>query len=95
MSKVCEICGKGQTLGNHVTTRGRAKYLKGVGTKVTGISSRVFQPNLQNVKVTTANGSTKTVRVCTQCLRCGAVTKKVVAKPFKMAEKVEAKAAAK
>lgn len=95
MSKVCEICGKGQKLGNHVTTRGRAKYLKGVGTKVTGISRRVFLPNLQNVKITTDNGTTKTVCVCAQCLRSGAVTKKIVAKPFKMTEKAEAKAAAK
>lgn len=87
MSNVCEICGKGRILGNHVTTRGRAKYLKGVGTKVTGISRRAFKPNLQNVKITTANGGAKTIRVCTQCIRSGAVIKKVVAKPFKMVEK--------
>lgn len=89
MSRVCEICGKGQIVGNHVTTRGRAKYLKGVGTKVTGISRRLFQPNLQNVRITTENGSAKTVRVCTQCIRCGAVTKRVHSKPFKMIEKTE------
>lgn len=92
MSRVCEICGKGQIVGNQQTTRGRAKHLKGVGTKVTGISRRVFQPNLQSVKVTLANGSVKTVRVCAQCLRCGAVTKKVQSAPFKMIEaKVESK----
>lgn len=95
MSRVCEICGKGRVIGNHVTTRGRAKYLKGVGTKVTGISRREFRANLQNVRITTENGSSKTVRVCTQCLRCGAVTKRVHATPFKMIKKVEAKAVAK
>ncbi|MBQ2684208.1 MAG: 50S ribosomal protein L28 [Thermoguttaceae bacterium] len=87
MSNVCEICGKGRILGNHVTTRGRAKYLKGVGTKVTGISRRAFKPNLQSIKVTTEGGAAKTVRVCTQCIRSGAVTRKVVAKPFKLVEK--------
>lgn len=87
MSRVCEICGKGHIIGNHVTTRGRAKYLKGVGTKVTGISRRHFRPNLQNVRITTENGSTRTVRICTQCMRCGAVTKKVHTLPFKLAEK--------
>ncbi|MBR4832935.1 MAG: 50S ribosomal protein L28 [Thermoguttaceae bacterium] len=85
MSRVCEICGKGKIVGNHITTRGRAKRLKGVGTKVTGITSRDFKPNLQRVRVTTPNGGTKTMRVCTQCLRCDAVVKRVAQKPFRMA----------
>ncbi len=86
MSRICEICGKGRQIGNQMTTRGRAKRLKGVGTKVTGISRREFRPNLQNVRITTENGTAKTVKVCTQCLRCGAVTKRVVATPFKAVE---------
>ncbi len=85
MSRVCEICGKGKIIGNHITTRGRAKRLKGVGTKVTGITSRAFQPNLQRVRVTTPNGGSKTMRVCTQCLRCDAVVKRVAQKPFRLA----------
>lgn len=84
MSRVCEVCGKGRTVGNQMTIRGKAKYLGGVGTKVTGITKRTFQPNLQNVKITTKNGTSKTVRVCTQCIRSGAVTKKVRNQPFKM-----------
>ena len=39
-------------MGNSVTIRGKAKYLGGVGTKVTGISRRQFKPNLQTVHVT-------------------------------------------
>lgn len=89
MSRICEICGKGRMLGNNMTIRGRAKYLKGVGTKVTGISRRTYNPNLQNVRITTTEGTCKTVRVCTQCLRCGAVTKRVHAKPFRLADKPE------
>lgn len=85
MSRVCEICGKGKIVGNHITTRGRAKRLKGVGTKVTGITARAFKPNLQNVRVTTPNGGSKTMRVCTQCLRCDAVVKRIAQKPFRMA----------
>ena len=87
MSRICEICGKGRQIGNSMTTRGRAKRLKGVGTKVTGITRREFRPNLQNVRITTENGTSKTVKVCTQCLRCGAVTKRVVASPFTPVEK--------
>ncbi len=82
MSFVCEICGKGQIIGNHVTTRGRAKHLKGVGTKVTGITRRTYKPNLQNVRVSLPNGGSKRMRVCTQCLRCDAVVKRIAHKPF-------------
>ena len=39
-------------------------------------------PNLQNVRVTLPNGATKTMRVCTQCLRCDAVVRKIAHKPF-------------
>jgi len=86
MSRVCEYCGKGRTLGNQMTTRGKAKYLGGFGTKVTGLTRRAFQPNLQRVKVTTANGTNKTVRICTQCIRSGAVQKRVHTAPFQMTE---------
>jgi len=90
MSRVCEVCGKGRTIGNHIETRGKAKYLGGVGTKVTGITRRTFLPNLQNVRTTTSNGTSKTVRVCVQCLRSGAVRKQVKNAPFKLARELEA-----
>lgn len=98
MARQCEICGKGAQLGNQVTTRGKQKYLGGVGTKVTGITRRKFRPNLQSVKTSTPNGSHKSVLVCTQCLRSGAITKVVRAAPFKVpheAAKVTAKTKAK
>lgn len=84
MSQQCEVCGKKPVLGNTVTTRGKAKYLGGVGTKVTGISRRQFKPNLQSVKVTVGRGTNKTMKVCTQCIRSGYVTKKVRNAPFKL-----------
>jgi large subunit ribosomal protein L28 len=71
-------------LGNRVTTRGKAKYLGGVGTKVTGISRRQFKPNLQTLHVTTKNGTNKSMRVCTQCIRSGAVTKTIRSAPFRL-----------
>ncbi len=84
MAFACEVCGKKPVMGNSVAHRGKAKYLGGVGTKVTGIARRKFKPNLQRVRVTTANGTNKTVRICTQCIRSGAVTKRVHAAPFRM-----------
>jgi large subunit ribosomal protein L28 len=84
MGQQCSVCGKKRQLGNQVTHRGKAKYLGGVGTKVTGISRRAFRPNLQKVHVTTPNGSHKTVRVCTQCIRSGAIVKRIHNAPFRL-----------
>lgn len=84
MAKQCEVCGKTAQLGNQMTIRGKQKYLGGIGTKVTGITRRKFKPNLQRVKVSTANGTHKALQVCTQCLRSGAITKVVRVAPFKL-----------
>ncbi len=86
MARQCEVCGKGAQLGNQVTIRGKKKYLGGVGTKITGITRRQFKPNLQRVHVSTPNGSHKSMNVCTQCLRSGAVVKVVRQAPFKVPE---------
>lgn len=91
MAQVCEVCGKKAAMGNSVTHRGKAKYLGGVGTKITGISRRQFKPNLQKVHVTTENGTHKTMRVCTQCIRSGAISKKVHCAPFKLPKSAEKK----
>lgn len=82
MSRQCEICAKKVQKGNQIETRGKAKYLGGVGTKITGINRRKFVPNLQNVHVTMPNGENKSMRVCTQCIRTGAIRKTVRTKPF-------------
>jgi large subunit ribosomal protein L28 len=52
VARSCQVCGKGFSVGNQVTIRGKAKYLGGVGTKVTGITKRKFKPNLQRLRVT-------------------------------------------
>lgn len=91
MSRRCEICGKGPMMGNSVETRGKAKYLGGVGTKVTGITRRKFKPNLQRVRITTPEGENKSVRICVQCLRSGAVTRVVRQRPFDLPEEEGAK----
>ena len=89
MARVCEICGKRTQKGNSVETRGKAKYLGGVGTKITGITRRDFKPNLQRVRITPAHGTNKRIRVCTQCLRSGAVTRVVRRKPFHLNDAVK------
>ncbi len=83
MANICEICGKKAGLGHQITTRGKAKYLGGVGTKVTGIARRQFKPNLQKVKVTQGK-TNKSLLVCVSCLRSGAVVKAVRNQPFRL-----------
>jgi large subunit ribosomal protein L28 len=82
MSKACEVCLKVASVGNQVETRGKAKYLGGVGTKITGITKRRFTPNLQNVKVSLPSGEVRSMRVCVQCIRSGRIRKAVRVKPF-------------
>src|SRR5262245_10248828 len=84
MARQCQICGKAASTGNRVTTRGKAKYLGGVGTKVTGIARRQFKPNLQRLRVTVGRGTNTSILVCTRCIRRGAVTKLVRRAPFKL-----------
>jgi len=55
---------------------GKAKYLGGVGRKVTGITKRKFHPNLQRIRVELPDGTRKRMRVCAQCLRSGKVKKR-------------------
>jgi len=84
MAQGCDVCGKTASKGNQVETRGKAKYLGGVGTKITGISRRHFRPNLQTIKAITPTGTTRTMRVCTTCIRSGFVRKAVKRRPFKL-----------
>jgi large subunit ribosomal protein L28 len=93
MAHQCDICGKGPVVGNQVTIRGKAKYLGGVGTKVTGINRRQFKPNLQKVRVT-VGGTNKSIFACTQCLRSGAVVKRIRATPFRLPGDVRSQKAA-
>jgi len=61
MAKVCDICGKGHMTGNNVShAHNKTKTTWGV--------------NLQSVRAL-VNGAVKKIRVCTRCLRSGAVTK--------------------
>jgi large subunit ribosomal protein L28 len=83
MGMQCAICGKKPVLGNQIARRGKAKYLGGVGRKITGISRRTFKPNLQRIQVE-INGETKRARVCVQCIRSGRVKRPVKRKLFTM-----------
>lgn len=61
MSRKCEVCGKGPSTGNNVSHANNK-------------SRTTWYPNLQKVKAIN-NGTVRTVKVCTRCIRSGAVTK--------------------
>ncbi len=61
MSRICEICGKGPVFGNNVSHANNK-------------TRTVWYPNLQKVKAI-RNGSVKSIKVCTRCIRSGHVTK--------------------
>jgi large subunit ribosomal protein L28 len=61
MSNRCEICGKGQLVGNKVSH-------SNIKTK------RTQKPNVQKLRAV-VKGSHRRVRACTRCIRTGKVTK--------------------
>ena len=76
MPRVCYFTGKKTSFGNQVTHRGKAKYLGGVGTKITGITSRKFKPNIQKVRAV-VNGRIVRIKVSAKAIRNGFVVKPV------------------
>lgn len=61
MSKTCEICGKKPVTGNNVSHAHNK-------------NRKVRYPNLQKVRAL-RNGAVKSIKVCTRCIRSGAVVK--------------------
>jgi large subunit ribosomal protein L28 len=64
MARECEICRKKTIFGKNVS-------------HAHNVTSRRFLPNLQRVRVRASGGTSRRVRVCTRCLRSGAVLKAV------------------
>jgi large subunit ribosomal protein L28 len=83
MGTQCAVCGKKPAKGNQICRRGKAKYLGGIGRKITGISRRTFSPNLQRLQVDN-DGKIETIRVCVQCIRSGKVKRPQREKLFQM-----------
>ena len=87
MSRVCFFTGKKTRAGRTIARRGKAKYLGGVGKKVTGITRRKFKPNIQKVRAV-VDGRICRIKVSAKAIRMG-----LVEKPVKRNYKPEEKAA--
>jgi len=72
--RVCCFTGRKTSSGNTYTHRGKAKYLGGVGTKITGKTKRTFRPNIQTVTAL-IDGSVKRIKVSAKAIRMGKVIK--------------------
>jgi large subunit ribosomal protein L28 len=74
MARKCAFTGKKTTFGRSIARRGKAKYLGGVGRKVTGITKRRFKPNIQKVRAV-VDGKVCRIRVSAKAIRMGLIVK--------------------
>jgi large subunit ribosomal protein L28 len=63
VARSCDVCGKRPVHGNQIS-------------HAHNVSSRVWYPNVQKVRVV-IDRTHRRIRVCTRCLRSGAVVKAV------------------
>ena len=75
MARICAITGRRPVKGSIINRKGQSKKSGGIGTHVTSITKRKFRPNLQRVRIKTANGGTKRVWVSVKALKGGLVEK--------------------
>jgi large subunit ribosomal protein L28 len=75
MSRECYYTGKKTSFGNTISRRGKAKYLGGVGRKITGISKRKFKPNIQKVRAV-VDGRVQKIKVSAKAIKMGLVQKR-------------------
>ncbi len=74
MSRTCFFTGKKTRSGRSIARRGKAKYLGGVGRKVTGSTKRMFRPNIQRVRAL-VDGKVCRIKVSAKAIRMGLVVK--------------------
>jgi large subunit ribosomal protein L28 len=75
MPRVCEFTGRKTSSGRTYTHRGKAKYLGGVGTKVTGKTKRQFKPNIRTVNAIMPDGTIRRIKASAKAMRMGLVVK--------------------
>jgi large subunit ribosomal protein L28 len=74
MARRCPFTGKQTISGRSYCYRGKAKYLGGVGRKVTSRTKRRFKPNIQKVRAI-IQGKVTRIRVSAKAIRLGLIVK--------------------
>ncbi len=64
----CEICDKGIRTGHRISiTR----------SQVSRRANKTWKPNIKKVKIVEENGTHRTIKICTRCLRANKVKRAV------------------
>ena len=74
MPRKCPFTGKKTSAGRSISRRGKAKYLGGVGKKITGRVKRKFCPNMQRVRAL-VDGKVVRINVSAKAIRNGLIVK--------------------
>lgn len=74
MPRVCQVTGARTTVGRKLRYRGKAKYLGGIGKKVTSAEKRTIKPNLHTV-TTMIDGKPVRMRVKARVIKQGLIVK--------------------
>ncbi len=74
MPRVCYFTGRRTHAGRSYSHRGKAKYLGGVGRRVTSRNKRKFKPNIQRVRAL-VDGKVCRIQVSAKAIRMGLVVK--------------------
>ncbi len=74
MSRKCYFTGRKTRSGGSISRRGKAKYLGGVGRRITSRTKRKFKPNIQRVRAV-VDGKVCRIQVSAKAIRMGLVVK--------------------
>ena len=74
MPRVCQFTGRKTTFGRRLRYRGKAKYLGGVGKKITGKTKRKYRANIQTVTAL-IDGRAQRVKTSAKAIRMGLIVK--------------------
>lgn len=74
MPRVCVFTGRKTSSGRSLRYRGKAKYLGGVGKKITGKTKRKFRPNIFTVSVL-VDGKPTRAKVSAKAMKMGKVVR--------------------
>jgi large subunit ribosomal protein L28 len=86
MPRVCHFTGARTQVGRKLRYRGKAKYLGGIGKKVTSAEKRTIKPNLQTVTAM-FDGRPRRIKVKTRIIKQGLIIKRPRRKFVYRAEK--------
>jgi large subunit ribosomal protein L28 len=74
MPRVCPFTGKRTRAGRSISRRGKAKYLGGVGRRITSKTKRTFKANIQRVRAV-IDGKVVRINVSAKAIHNGLIQK--------------------